>query len=89
MMPMLDEDEYRTLQSAKDDTSIPLRERLRASVLTKYEELTGYRETNPNAVWHHRLSLYGAPCKNCNKPLRSPRAKLCGACMYPVDANES
>jgi hypothetical protein len=62
--------------------SFPLTERFEA-MLTRYEAITGFRETNPNAVWHHRLSLYGPPCKSCGKPLRSPMAKLCGSCMAP------
>lgn len=48
--------------------------------LAHYRELTGFDETNPNALWHHRLSLYGPPCGHCGKPLRTPRAKLCAAC---------
>lgn len=61
---------------------VPLAEHFDA-MLTRYEEMTGYKETNPNAVWHHRLSLYGPPCNHCGKPLRSPNARLCGGCMAP------
>jgi hypothetical protein len=48
--------------------------------LQRYYEITGYRETSINALWHHRLSLYGPPCLSCGKPLRTPRAKFCAAC---------
>ena len=48
--------------------------------LERYERLTGYRETNPRALYHHRVSLYGPPCPHCGKPLRTPKAKLCAAC---------
>ncbi len=48
--------------------------------LKLYQELTGFHETNVNAIRHHRLSFYGPPCKKCKKPLRTPEAKLCAAC---------
>lgn len=53
-------------------------------LLAEFESITGLKTTNPNFVYHHVLSLYGPPCAACGKPLRSRRAKLCGACMAPV-----
>jgi hypothetical protein len=98
-MPMLDEEEFaetfRLYSNAMHDTK-RYREQYGVSLkdfstgkyfwpmLECYERLTGYKETNPNAVLHHRLSLYGPPCKRCGKPLRTPRAKLCASWMFPV-----
>ncbi len=48
--------------------------------LDVYEEITGFRETNPDALYHHRLSVYGPPCNACGKPLRTPQARSCAAC---------
>ena len=48
--------------------------------LEKYFRITGYRETNIDALWHHRLGQFGPPCHACGKPLRTPRAKLCAEC---------
>lgn len=45
-----------------------------------YQELTGYAETNVDAIWHHRISKYGPPCKACGKPLRTKQASFCAAC---------
>ena len=45
-----------------------------------YREITGFAETNPNALQHHRISLYGPPCHSCGKPLRTPVAKRCVEC---------
>lgn len=33
-----------------------------SAMLDAYERITGFRETNPAAVWHHQISLYGPPC---------------------------
>lgn len=74
---MLDDEEFErvTSRSSVGDSF--------SGMLAEYEQITGYHETNPNAIYHHRLSLYGPPCHCCEKPLRTPRAKLCGACMTP------
>ena len=48
--------------------------------LELHEQLTGYKETNPNALFHHRLSIYGPPCHVCAKPLRTPQARYCAMC---------
>ena len=95
-MRMLDEREFhevtalfkrgaRSLKEYRERTGAPLKGLKLATyfeeMLMCYESITGFKETNPNAVWHHRLSLHGPPCRHCGKPLRSPQAKLCGNCM--------
>lgn len=49
-------------------------------LLAGYALFTGFRETNPSAVWHHVASAYGPPCEHCGKPLRTPAARWCPAC---------
>jgi hypothetical protein len=48
--------------------------------LELYEKITGFRETNADALFHHRLSDVGPPCEACHKPLRTPQAALCAEC---------
>ncbi len=89
---MLDKTEYaqlhsdamRATQEFRAQHRLPLtglssEERFRP-VLDLYEQLTGFRETNVNAVMHHRLALYGPPCTICGKPLRTPQASRCMVC---------
>ena len=52
------------------------------AMLEMYRLLTGWEETNPAAIGHHRISLYGPPCESCGKPLRTPRARFCAACTF-------
>jgi hypothetical protein len=72
---MLDEDEFaRVIRRFRDgQNDLPL-------LLEEYNHITGFEETNPNAVWHHRIALYGPPCHGCGKPLRTPVARFCAAC---------
>jgi len=46
----------------------------------EYRKMTGFHEADPDVIWHHRLSDYGPPCKNCGKPLRSSSARRCFEC---------
>jgi len=86
-LPMLDEAEFTAVAKARVVTRGASFEETYAPFLAEYERITGFHETNPNAVWHHRLSLYGPPCKSCGKPLRSPRASFCAACGHVVAAS--
>jgi hypothetical protein len=94
-LPMLDEHEWELihplLQDAIEDVKL-YREAQGVSIaeakangyglaaLALYQSLTGFAETNPDAIWHHRLSLFGPPCAVCGKPLRTPEAGMCAAC---------
>ena len=93
-LPMLDEAEYERVTATHGPKSGPNRagiiESFHGPVLREFERITGFPETNPNAVYHHRLSLYGPPCAACGKPLRTPQAKLCAACgLFVVTVVES
>lgn len=73
---------YRECQGVSLD-QVP-KERLFQPALDEYERLTGFRETNVNALFHHRISIYGPPCERCGKVLRTPVASKCFECGQPV-----
>jgi hypothetical protein len=50
------------------------------TALDRYFEITGFRETNADALWHHRVSLFGPPCTACKTLLRTPFANYCAEC---------
>jgi hypothetical protein len=77
VVPMLNEEEWAKMGPLLSEAHKP---EAHNAALALYEELTGSRETNINAVSHHRVSLYGPACDQCGKPLRTPRARFCAAC---------
>lgn len=81
-MPMLDEAEWQEIASLMNGA---MNSEFRDLALDRFRQLTGHHETNINAIWHHRISLYGQPCGNCGKPLRTPKAKWCAACGTSAD----
>lgn len=58
------------------------RERVSDQACAVYERLTGFHETNPNAIYHHRLSIFGPPCRRCGRLLRTPLASFCASCGW-------
>ena len=63
-------------------SSKPVRDRqLRfKDLLDYYKRITGFEDTEPNAIMHHQIEQYGPPCKKCGKPYRTPQASFCAAC---------
>jgi hypothetical protein len=84
-MPMLDEIEYARVHEVIRNSTGPMSERS-IPACKMYEEITGFYESNVNAIKHHRISLYGPPCKNCGKPLRTSQAAFCAACGHILDS---
>lgn len=81
-VPMLDEIEFKKaaeLYSAGFSRKGSLEERMKP-LLDYYKEVSGWDETVPNAIMHHRIEQYGPPCEKCGKPYRTPQATLCAAC---------
>ncbi|MEV4882547.1 hypothetical protein MRBLMN1_001020 [Chitinophaga ginsengisegetis] len=82
-LPMLDEVEYKKVYElygkgikSREGT---YEERFK-ELMDYYEEVTGFSETIPNAIMHHRIAQYGGPCEKCGKPYRTPLASFCAAC---------
>jgi hypothetical protein len=85
---MMDDEEFQRVSSCLHRQG-NTHEQIFGDFLREYERVTGRPETNPNAVFHHVLSKYGPPCEHCGRPLRTPRAKLCAACMKPATGPDS
>jgi hypothetical protein len=85
---MLDEEEFSELKALDEEIRtcrlqlLPFYPDPREYVLNAYEYMTGYRAHYVKAFWHHRISIYGPPCPQCDPPLRTPRAKLCPKCGW-------
>lgn len=80
---MLDEREFKVaaeLYSHGMRTKEGTRKERFKPLLDYYFKITGEVETEPNAVMHHSIDLYGPPCENCEKPYRTPKASFCAAC---------
>ena len=80
---MLDEEEFAKAQALYGQSfcksDIPINDRFQ-ELRDYYSELTGFYESNHNAIMHHQISIYGPPCEACGKPLRTPQAAFCAAC---------
>lgn len=86
-VPMLNTEEYLIASKLyrtgfeKGKCSMSRTERFK-ELLNYYEDVTGYKETEPNAIMHHRIDLYGPPCENCSKPYRTSKASFCASCGH-------
>src|SRR5215469_4388371 len=84
-VPMLDDEEYKRVSSlfgTGPEDGNPIQRRF-APAFREFERITGHHETQIHVLYGHILSKYGPPCAKCGRPLRTPRAKLCGSCMHP------
>ncbi len=82
--PLLELD-IKRIKSHRQETGMELWEALatlRHQACEKYFEITGFRETNPNALWHHRLSVHGPACPSCGHLFRTPEASFCANCGF-------
>ena len=82
-IPMLDENEYaiasKLYSEAFKMAGLSIQERFKP-MLDYYYSITGFNETEPNAIMHHRIAAFGPLCENCLKPYRTPTATFCAAC---------
>ena len=63
-------------------TADEARDRASKHACKRFNQITGFQETNPQAIWHHRRSLYGRDCPRCGKPFRTVQAKFCAECGF-------
>lgn len=84
-VPMLDETEFKKAYSLYGEgfhnhEGGMIKQQRFKQLLDYYFEVTGWRETEPNAIMHHQIDQYGPPCENCGKPYRTHKASFCAAC---------
>jgi hypothetical protein len=66
---MLDDDEFTGVSALLNTgTEGGTRERMFGPLLSEYVGITGIRETNLNAIYHHVLLIYGPHYTHCGKP---------------------
>ena len=82
VQPLLRHDIER-IKAHRNETGMALRETLEQldhQACEKFLEITGFNETNPNAIWHHRLSAFGPECPKCGHLFRTAEAAFCANC---------
>ena len=99
---MLDEEEYRVMAAVHGACTREVKAYRQAHdallsqtpvydlyepVRKEYERMTGVANCHQDAIMHHRVSIYGPPCRVCGRPLRTPRARFCAACGESVPVN--
>ena len=55
------------------------REKRFEKLLQNYLGVSGFRESEPNAIMYQRIEQYGSSCENCGKPYRTKMASFCAA----------
>lgn len=82
---MLDENEFAIASKLYSETfksaGLSRDERFKP-MMDYYYSITGFHETEPNAIMYHRIAAFGPLCKKCSKPYRTPIATFCAACGY-------
>lgn len=79
----------RAIKRYREETKYGLKEALDQGFMQpaveKFEEIIGEKvDYSVEHLRKHRLSIYGAPCRICGKPLRTPKARFCAACGEKV-----
>jgi hypothetical protein len=94
VVPMLDEEEFARVEALwrmafhdrgrlRREHGVSLGDGIEAlfrPMREEYERITGRADVPQGAILHHRISLYGPPCRECGQLLRTPRASWCAAC---------
>lgn len=83
-VPMLEGEEgkkaYELYSAAfRNSSGNTMQERFKG-LIEYYKEVTGEEETNPNAIIHHIVEIYGPQCEKCGKPYRTSKASFCAGC---------